>query len=274
MGENDLKFTRWAQMFGDSIAHSIDGDYLLISLLEHEKQMAFDAVPTQIAIYRLEVTVDCVTKKRKSTEEAVKKERKYEYVSIPRLYNDIHSYMEGLSTKPWANKTSHGKHYMKILAVLVGFGGTDFTRSLPQIGVQWLMDALENGRIWYSLLGSFNLETECLDVQKTCDGFVANLYRHKFAKHVSIHATTLQEILNSLQRPQCKLSQRTKKNLPSCAQIVATVKNINFVLDYWKCRQPVQSTDEVTWDNSSCFADYLQYGFKLGRGGAVQYEDV
>jgi hypothetical protein len=57
MGENDVKFTRFAQIYGNSIAHSVDGDYLPIALIEHERQVAAanpEKPPTRIAVYRLE----------------------------------------------------------------------------------------------------------------------------------------------------------------------------------------------------------------------------
>ena len=37
MGENDIKFTRFCEMYGDCVAHSVDGDYLPIALMEHER---------------------------------------------------------------------------------------------------------------------------------------------------------------------------------------------------------------------------------------------
>jgi hypothetical protein len=57
MGENDIKFTRFSRMYGDCIAHSVDGDYLPIALMEHERQVAElgkDQDPIRIAVYRLE----------------------------------------------------------------------------------------------------------------------------------------------------------------------------------------------------------------------------
>jgi hypothetical protein len=57
MGENDIKFTRFARMYGDTIAHSVDGDYLPIALMEHERQVVLHGRhtdPSRMAIYRLE----------------------------------------------------------------------------------------------------------------------------------------------------------------------------------------------------------------------------
>lgn len=39
MGECDVKFTRWGRAYGDMIAHSVDGDFLPIALIEHERNL-------------------------------------------------------------------------------------------------------------------------------------------------------------------------------------------------------------------------------------------
>jgi hypothetical protein len=71
MGECDVKFTRWSRMLGDMIAHSIDGDFIPIALMEYEKQVnklllrggaagergggsQGRVAPSSIAIYRME----------------------------------------------------------------------------------------------------------------------------------------------------------------------------------------------------------------------------
>jgi hypothetical protein len=61
MGENDTKFTRFCPMYGDTIAHSVDSDYIPIALIEHEKQVNLlgpKKDPVKIAIYRLEFNMN------------------------------------------------------------------------------------------------------------------------------------------------------------------------------------------------------------------------
>lgn len=58
-GECDIKFTRWARCYGDMIAHSVDGDFLLIALMEHERQLFEQMVnPVRISVYRLEYNME------------------------------------------------------------------------------------------------------------------------------------------------------------------------------------------------------------------------
>jgi hypothetical protein len=57
MGENDVKFTRFADIYGHSIIHSVDGDFLPVSLMHFEKNVVAlgkDKDPPRIAVFRLE----------------------------------------------------------------------------------------------------------------------------------------------------------------------------------------------------------------------------
>lgn len=58
MGECDVKFTRWARMLGDLIAHSVDGDFLPIALMEHERLLNAGKSPPSIAIFRMEYNME------------------------------------------------------------------------------------------------------------------------------------------------------------------------------------------------------------------------
>jgi hypothetical protein len=58
MGECDVKCTRWFRLYGDGIAHSVDGDFIPIALMEHESQLRqlADSMspPVKMAVFRLE----------------------------------------------------------------------------------------------------------------------------------------------------------------------------------------------------------------------------
>jgi hypothetical protein len=65
IGECDIKFTRWYQLYGDLIAHSVDGDFLPIALMQYErmiKQLGPNEDPPKIGIYRLAYNMDKVNK--------------------------------------------------------------------------------------------------------------------------------------------------------------------------------------------------------------------
>jgi hypothetical protein len=57
MGEADVKFIRWSRLYGNMIAHSVDGDFLLIALLEYERALVErldeSVPPSNIYVYRI-----------------------------------------------------------------------------------------------------------------------------------------------------------------------------------------------------------------------------
>jgi hypothetical protein len=80
MGENDIKFTRFARIYGDCIAHSVDGDYLPIALLEHERQVALlgiQADPVRIAVYRLAYNMIPAAKRVAGVKRPAEEKREY-----------------------------------------------------------------------------------------------------------------------------------------------------------------------------------------------------
>lgn len=51
VGEADVKYSRHVDMWGDSIVHSVDGDFIPISLMHHQARLS-SGNPSEVAIYR------------------------------------------------------------------------------------------------------------------------------------------------------------------------------------------------------------------------------
>jgi hypothetical protein len=144
-----------------------------------------------------------------------------------------------------------------------------------------IWEALSVKTVWFALLRAYDYNKDCLLVAEACDVLVAHLYKNNYPKHT--HGGALKSVLSSLQ--SSKLSARTKSQLPSVARVEATIKNINWLLIYWKCFSPVPADVPSTqleldsvpiWDHSGCFPDAVtpEYGFKRKKaGGAVQWLD-
>ena len=134
----------------------------------------------------------------------------------------------------------------------------------------------------FPIQDSFNTNTNQLRVDAACDLFVSHLYGQKFSNHVpSPCPGSLDGVLGALQRS--KLSEKTKAQLPSKLRVEATIRNANWVLQYWECRQPAPNitTDnhvEDVWDYTRCFPNPIceTYGFRSSkkRKNAVQWLDV
>lgn len=136
LGECDIKFTRWSRHFGDMVAHSVDGDFVPIALLEYERQVRVlkeggsgSRRPQQrhtaakLAVFRLEYGAAAASaaaavappssKKQKvgpgggaasaaagaEPPKSKKRKRTMEYVDIPLLYESLKSAMKQFSNE-------------------------------------------------------------------------------------------------------------------------------------------------------------------------------
>ena len=99
-----------------------------------------------------------------------------EYVNVHMLYESLASAMKQASGTAISARNSHETRYMELLACLIGFTGTDFTRGLPRIGPKRVWDMLPDKRVWPGLIQAYDIEAKRLDISGTCDGLIARLY--------------------------------------------------------------------------------------------------
>ena len=251
LGEADVKFTRYADLYKDLLVDSVDGDSIPIALVHHEAcmrdltagSMDLDDLtesPPRICIYRMTTKVDSEVKKRKAdeigkTEPKEKFKRTFEYVSIPALYQTIHDVCAQCMDR--MKSPTHSQHLMSMILALIGLTGTDFTRNMPQLSGKSVFGLLPD--LWMALMVSYDPTTGQLDVVKASDRLVACMYSSKYATHVkstpstqTSTPTSLHHVLEALQRS--KLSQRTRDSLPSVGRVLCTVRNVNWLLKYWR----------------------------------------
>ena len=79
---------------------------------------------------------------------------------------------------------------------------------------------------------AYDAPTDQLRVEDGRDRLVALLYHEKFTKHADARrgiALVLEQLRGS------GMSQRTKDSLPTPERIDTTVRNVNWVLRYWRC---------------------------------------
>ena len=248
LGEADIKFTRYADLYKDLLVDSVDGDSIPIALVHHEAcmrdlttgSMDIDDVteaPPRICIYRMTTKVDSETpKKRKADEkeevptEKPKFKRTFEYVNIPALYQTIRDVC--MQCMDRMKSPTHSQHLMSMILALIGLTGTDFTRNMPQLSGKSVFGLLPD--LWLDLMVSYDPTTGQLDVDRTSNRLVACMYAIKYATHVKAikTPTSLHQITEALQRS--KLSQRTRDSLPSVGRVLCTVRNVNWLLKYWR----------------------------------------
>jgi hypothetical protein len=111
-----------------------------------------------------------------------------------------------------------------MLVGLIGLTGTDFTRGLPLLSGKTVYEQLPG--IWLRLAAAFDPATRQLRPDATLDRVVAALYQRKFDRHAQ--PGTLDDVLGAL--GGSKLSDRTKKHLPTREVLHCTVRNVNWLL--------------------------------------------
>ena len=235
LGEADIKFMRYAEIYRDLMVDSVDGDSIPIALVYLESCMRdltggsmraadLQGAPPRISIYRMTTRLADDKKKRK---EAGDKRRTFEFVNINFLYGqlyDIFSQCMGRMYSP-----SHAQHLMRMMVVLIGLTGTDFTRSLPQVSGRSVFTFLPD--LFVALIRCYDTMSGQVDVRMGADHLVTGIYGCKFESHLKGAGAGLEATLRCLQG--CKLSQRTKDSLPSAQVVLCTLKNVNWLLKYW-----------------------------------------
>lgn len=255
LGEADIKFPRYAEIYRDLLVDSVDGDSIPIALVHHEATLRdltagsmssadLRDAPPRVCIYRITTKLADEKAEVKLAKEAARSKpnaaegeteatiakltrRTFEYVNIPLLYENLYTVCTQCLGR--VRSGSHDGHMMRMLLALIGLTGTDFTRPMPQVSGKTVFAYLPD--IYQSLMLAFDTSTAQLDLQFAVNKLVAGIYTIKFSSHIKSPHPTLQCILDTLHAS--KLSQRTLTSLPSVAQVRCTVQNVNWVLNYW-----------------------------------------
>jgi hypothetical protein len=109
--------------------------------------------------------------------------REYEYVNIPVLYDALHERFAAMFPT-YVRDPQHRWHYMRLLAVLIGLSGTDFSRGLPLVGPMTLWNMLHSDRsVFASLLEAYDPSRGLMRTRLACDTFASAIYLNKFSSH-------------------------------------------------------------------------------------------
>jgi hypothetical protein len=292
MGESDVKFCRYVTKYGNALVHAIDGDYMAIALLYYANR-GMDA-RNKICIYRqlsvLHSTSSTATGKRKrqlarrAAEEAEDgggssggeepglvffkphktKERqtpKKCWVNMQLVYRMIGEKMLRVG-----RRSSGSSEQDAVLGAvfLMLCAGTDFSRGTPLLGPKRMWDALP--QIAESLMGAVGANRQ-IDGEAVLNRVIARLYAFHYSKHVGagllvLGGGGLEAVLKGLQRS--KLSDGTKEKLPSVERMQVTMRNVQWVIQYWEMENGTVETPEDG-----------EYGFaRDGTTGELTFVDL
>lgn len=263
LGEADVKFPRYADLYANLWVDSIDGDSVPIALMHHERALSMGMRPPLVAIYRLEIKLEKPDNRKRE-----RAKRTWEYMSVPRVYEALKTAV--LQSVGRTHLPLHCGHEIRMLISLIALTGTDFSRGLPrmsgrgvfellaQVGLGglgdrrgvWLTPSLP--QIWMTLAMVYDPAADQLRVPEAVDRLVAALYHLKFPKHAADRRGYM-VVLGQIRASG--LSAKIKEGLPSPARVETTVRNANWVLQYWRCEP---APDPV--ENGA------QFGYRLERG--------
>ena len=167
----------------------------------------------------------------------------------------------------------------------------------------WNM-VMEDSDIMSALASSYDPQENAMKVEDACNTLAARqvflawdtvstmhsqhvvcvkcrIYACKFSTHsAASSARSLGDMLAALKGPSSKLSEKTRKELPSLERVQTTFRNINWLLQYWMCRppsflqdQPCNDKDkqqllhkrQTQWDYGVCYPDPIspEFGFAM-----------
>lgn len=257
LGEADVKFVPYADLFPKLQVDSVDGDTLPIALLHLERGHS-----GRISVLRLQTRVKDDSSSTAGTKRAAAAcddaqparkahQRVYEFVDVNLLFEvlvgSVIPQCVGRVRLP-----SHEGSEMSMLVCLIGLSGTDFTRGLPLVSGKSLYDFLPD--LWARLCSCFEPCTRQLVPDAALEHLVSRIYHRKFQNHAP--DAGISDVLSAL---RCsKLSDKTKGRLPSAETVHCTLQNVNWLLHYW---------------HELCPPDPVQphFGYVRLRTGAVQF---
>jgi hypothetical protein len=252
LGEADVKFTRYADLYEKLWVDSIDGDSVPIALMHHERALGMGVCPPRVAVYRLEIKLD---KPEKAGAKRERPKRTWEYMSVTGVYEALKTAV--LQSVGRTHLPLHSGHEIRMLISLIALTGTDFSRGLPRMSGRGLFESLS--RVWMTLAMVYDPSADQLRVGECVDRLVALLYHLKFPKHAS-DFRGLGVVLAQIRASG--LSPKIKEALPSPERVETTVRNANWVLQYWRCEP---APDPV--ENGA------QFGYREERG-VPRYADA
>jgi len=268
MGEGDVKFLRFIQLFGDLLVDSIDSDCLLIAahyIVRHKytKNLYIRRYKTRMpeSTAGIGVTLDNMVVTGGGAAQAARAGKRtltgalqgpggilkgppegglggsrrakleYEIVHVNMLVEMLHLSMK--QAVPRNIDTGDALHLNAVLIFVVLLCGCDYSKKLPRIGVRGVWERLHILVPALLTSTSYNQqEVFVVDVDQTINTMVSGLYASAFSKHVDAqNAGDMDAVLLQLQHS--KLAAKTKQDMPTHESLRTMILNIEWVINYW-----------------------------------------
>jgi len=241
MGESDVKFMRYVALFGDMCVDSIDSDVLLIAALFVSRNSYSGNI--YVRRYKTRLAPPCKKRKSGDGDESApanappeKKRLEYEIIHVNLLLRVLHARMNNASTTNAETASlAPPAHLTAMLSFMVLLCGCDYSKKLPRVGAKSLWDNFDVVIPAILACTSYTNNVFSVDTDQSIDGLIASLYARIYTKHVQkgVHdpSNSMQTVLRHLH--SSTLSEKTKLELPTHVSLSTTLRNIEWVINYW-----------------------------------------
>ena len=265
MGESDVKFMRYVPLFGDMCVDSIDSDVLLIAALFVSRnsykgniyvrryKTRLPAPPSSAASAAASIpntthqgpgppagqeTAVCKRKAPEAVHTKPEKRRlEYEIIHVNLLLGVLHTTMHNAAAMSSQNdqiQQVSQAHLTAMLSFMVLLCGCDYSKKLPRIGVKSLWDNMDVVVPAMMQCTSYVDNVFAVDTEVSINGLIASLYARIYTKHVASACTSNINMHAVLARLHAStLSDKTKNDLPTHDSLNTTLRNIEWVINYW-----------------------------------------
>ena len=167
-----------------------------------------------------------------------KKRLEYEIIHVNLLIQVLHTRMNNASPQhvvitPTQKATP--AHLTAMLSFMVLLCGCDYSKKLPRVGAKSLWDNFDVVIPAILACTSYTNDVFSVDADQSIDGLIASLYTRIYTKHVQggeyNPTNTMQVVLQRLH--SSTLSEKTKLELPTHVSLNTTLRNIEWVINYW-----------------------------------------
>jgi len=261
MGESDVKFMRYVSLFGDMCVDSIDSDVLLIAAL----YVSRNAYKGNIYVrrYKTRQTPTVAQKRKLGAPEPEKRRLEYEIIHVNQLLAVWLTRMQKAAPLPppecsvVPHDTTDGDHcldhtlgalsphiatssahFTAMLSFMVLLCGCDYSKKLPRIGVKSLWENLDVVIPAILECTSYTNNIFSVNTDVSIDGLIATLYARTYTRHVRLNSVGGNAVAGSMHTilallHSSTLSERTKHDLPTLLSLSTTLRNIEWVINYW-----------------------------------------
>lgn len=239
MGEGDVKFMRHAVMFGSLMVESVDSDVLLIAM----RFVSAHNFEIQIFVKRIaskSIDDDAPPPDKDKKRKREKKKTEYEIIDVQQMLCMLHGcFRQAVGSELCVTP----QQMTDILVFQMLLSGSDFSRKMPQLGAKFIWESLHISAPLILMCLQDSEGELCVDEDSVADMVLVELYKAKYPKYVRDEPESFDDVYTDLQ--SSKLSEKTRASLPDRTHVLCTIRNIQWIINYWSLnnKSPATHTD-------------------------------